>query len=62
MKRGNIDFQYADNIVAVKWYDNRGVTLVGTCLQGSNQISSVSCRLKGNSVKIPVPYPSIVKE
>ena len=27
MKRGDIDFQYADNIVAVKWYDNRGVTL-----------------------------------
>ena len=32
MKRGDTDFQYADNIVAVIWYDNRGVTLVGTCL------------------------------
>ena len=31
MKRGDKDFLYADNIVAVKWYDNRGVTLVGTC-------------------------------
>ena len=27
MKRGDKDFQYADNTVAVKWYDNRGVTL-----------------------------------
>ena len=25
IKRGDIDFQYTDNIVAVKWYDNRGV-------------------------------------
>ena len=46
----------------MKWYDNRGVTLVGTCLEGCNQISSVSRRVKGKSAKIPVPCPSIVKE
>ena len=33
MKRGDINFQYDDNIVAVKWYDNRSVTLVGNCLE-----------------------------
>ena len=38
MKRCDTDFQYADNSVAVKWYNNRGVTLVGTCLEGCNQI------------------------
>ena len=38
MKRGDIYFQYGDNIVAVKWYDNRGVTLAGTCLKGFNKI------------------------
>ena len=47
MKRGDIDFQYTDNIVAVKWYDNRGVILVRTCLEACNQISSVSRRVKG---------------
>ena len=62
MKRGDIDFQYADNIVAVKWYDNRGVTLIGTCLESCNQISSVRCRVKGKSAQIPVPCPSIVQE
>ena len=47
MKWGDTDFQYADNIVAVNWYDNRGFTLVGTCLEVCNQISSVSCTVKG---------------
>ena len=62
MKRGDIDFQYADDVVALKWYDNHGVTLVGTCLEGCNQTSSVSCRVKGKSATTPVPCPSIVKE
>ena len=61
-KRGDIDFQYASNIVAVKWYDNHSVTHVGTCLEGCNQISSISRRVKGKTAKIPVPCPSIVKE
>ena len=28
MKRGNIDSQYANNVEAVKWFDNRGVVHV----------------------------------
>ena len=28
MKRGNINSQYANNVVAVKWFDNRGVVHV----------------------------------
>ena len=32
MKRGDIDFQYANDVVAVKWFDNRRVTMVGACL------------------------------
>ena len=31
-------------------------------MEGCNQISSVSRRVKGKSAKIPVPCPSIVKE
>ena len=25
MKRGDFDFQYANNVVAAKWFDNRGL-------------------------------------
>ena len=28
MKRGDIDFQNANYMVAMKWFDNRGVTMV----------------------------------
>ena len=28
IKKGNIDFRYVNNVVAVKWVDNRGVTVV----------------------------------
>ena len=31
-------------------------------MEGCNQISSVSRRIKGRSAKIPVPCPSVVKE
>ena len=62
MKRGNIDFQYSDNIFVVKWYDYRGVTLVRTCLEGCNRILLVSRKVKGRSAKIPVACPSIEKE
>ena len=30
MKRGDSDFQYSNNGVAVKWFNNREVTMVGT--------------------------------
>ena len=39
IKRSDIDFQYANNMVAVRWFDNRGVTMVGTCLEKSNKVS-----------------------
>ena len=37
MKRDDIDFQYANNVVAVKWFDNRGVTMVRTYLEECNK-------------------------
>ena len=46
----------------MKWYDNRGITIVGSCLEGCNQVSSVSSRVKGKSAKILVPCSSIIKE
>ena len=62
MKQGNIEFQFYKNIAAVKWFDNRGVTLVGTALEGCDQISSVSRRAKGQSSKVTVPCQQMVKE
>ena len=55
MKRDDIDFQYANNVVAVKLFGNRGVKMVGTCLQECNKVSTVTRRVKRQSAKIPVP-------
>ena len=62
MKRGDIDFQYDNNVVAVKWFDNRGVAIVGTCLEECNKVSTVTRRVKGQSARIPVPCPEIIKD
>ena len=62
LKRGDVDFQYANNVVAVKWFDNRGVTMVGTCLEECDKISTVSRRVKGQSAEIPVPCLEIMKD
>ena len=62
MERNDIDFQDSNNVVAVKWFDNRGVTMVGTCLEECNKVSIVRRRVKGQSTKIPVPYSEIIKD
>ena len=62
IKRGGIDFQYANNVLAVKWFDNRRVTMVGTFLEECNEVSKVTRRLKGQSTKEPVPSPEIIKD
>ena len=61
MKRDDVDFQYANNVVAVKWFDNRGVTMVGTCLKECEKISTVSRRVKGQSAKMLAPCREIIK-
>ena len=62
MKRGDIEFQFSKNIAAVKWFGNCGVTLVGTALEGCDQISSVSRRAKGQGLRVTVPCPKMVKD
>lgn len=42
MKREDIDLTHSENIAAVKWFDNRHVTLIGTFLEGCSMVSSVS--------------------
>ena len=51
MKRGDINFSYANNMVAVKWFDNRRVTMFGICLEKCKKESTVTCRVKGQSAK-----------
>ena len=36
--------------------------MVGTCLEECDKISTVSRRVKGQSAKIPVPCPEIIKD
>ena len=62
MKRGDINFQYANHVVGVRYSDNRGVTIVGICLEECNEISTVTRRVKGQSTKISVPCPEIIKD
>ena len=62
IERDYIDFQYANNVVAVKWFDNRGVIMVGTSLEKCNIESTDTRRVKGQSTKIPAPCPEIVKD
>ena len=38
MKRDGIDFQYDNNVIAVKWSDSCGVTMVGTYLVKCNKV------------------------
>ena len=51
MKRGDIHFSYANNVVAAKRFDNRRVTMVGTCLVKCNKVSTITYRVRGQSAK-----------
>ena len=56
MKRGDTDFQYANDVVPVKWFDNRKVTMVGACLGECNKVLTVTHRVKGQRLsKITTP-------
>ena len=44
MERGDIEFQFANNVLAVKWFDNHGVRMVGACLEERNKVSTVTRR------------------
>ena len=62
MKRTETGFYYTDNVTTMKWFDNCGAKLPGTCLEGSNQVSTAAQRVKRQSSKIYVPCPKIVKD
>ena len=62
MKRGDIYFQYTNDKVAVKWFDNRGVKMFCTCLEERNKVSTVTSRVKGKSATIPVSCPENIKD
>ena len=62
MNRRCIDFKYAGNIAAAKWFDNRTVILIDTCLNGCNKVSSVSRRMKGQGTKFAIACRLMIKE
>lgn len=61
IKRGDINFQYANNVVALKWFDNHGMTMVFTCLEECTKVSTITRRVIKQSTKITVPWPEIMK-
>ena len=60
-QRGDSEFKTCKNVICVKWMDNRAVTMIGSNVGDSNQISSVLRRQKGASTKSAVPCPILVK-
>ena len=62
MKRGEIDFHFSDDVTALKWYDNKAVTLISTNIPSSKNVTVVQRRQKKQSAKIAVPCPEIVKK
>jgi hypothetical protein len=61
MSRGDTHFQYADRVVACKWYDNRGVVLLAANTDGVDEMTSVGRRKKGAATKTIVPCPQMIK-
>ena len=61
-KIGDIGFQCASNVISVKWFDNRGVTMIGNCLEECNKMPTVKITVKGQSAKMAFPCTDIVKD
>ena len=54
IKNGDMDVQYVNDVVAMKQFDNRGVTMDSTCFGDCKKVSTVTHRLKWQSTKIPI--------
>ena len=61
MKRGDIEVKKSKDVICCKWFDNRGVLLLATNVEGIGGNSTVQRRMKGSATKIPVDCPNIVK-
>ena len=61
MKRRDVEFQYSENIISCKWYDNKAVLLLSTNVEGMDSCSNVLRRMKGSANKIPINCPNLVK-
>ena len=60
IKRVDIDFTHAEN--KVKWLDNQGVTLIGTCLESCNKASTTSWHKKGKMTKLAIACLQRIKK
>ena len=60
IKRCEVGFQYANNLVPVKWFDNRRLKMCGACLDKYNKVLTVTRNVK--NAKIPFSCPEIIKD
>ena len=45
--------KYPDNMLCCKWYDNKGVLLLASIIEGMDICSTVQRSMKGSSSKTP---------
>ena len=58
IKRGVYQCKFYNQIVCIKWYDNKSVMLLGSHLEEITSISTMQRSLEGPSSTIPVNFPS----
>lgn len=58
--RGAFDYASTDDLIAVKWYDNKCVTMLSSAC-GISPTSTVQRWSKADQDKVSVPCPSLVK-
>lgn len=61
MKRGDFQCKFSNDIVCIKWFDNKSVMLLGSNFEEVTSTSSVQRRLKGSASKINVDCPNAIK-
>lgn len=59
--RGDIDIRYSKKAICCKWYDNKPVLMMGSNVEGIDDISTIPRRMKGASSKTPVQCPEMIK-
>ncbi|XP_061591810.1 piggyBac transposable element-derived protein 2-like [Cololabis saira] len=57
--RGAFDYQSAEGVIAVKWYDNKCVTLLSNAY-GVMPLSTVKRRSKDKKAKVAITCPSLI--
>ena len=62
MVLGESDFQFSQNVICCKWFDNKPILLLAINIEGMDGMSNVMWRIKGSTTKTPVLRPNIIKK